>query len=56
MDHECIGWLHHIWDEVGPQLVTGLCIIVAAVIGIRYKVHRKFKIPKGHWRGNRRDK
>ena len=52
-----VGWLHHAWDEVGPQLTTGVCLIVVAVIGylgVRHKVHRKFKIPKGHWRGNRR--
>lgn len=38
---EEIGWLHHLWDEVGPQLVTVAGLVIVAVlglIGIIYKV------------------
>jgi hypothetical protein len=37
---EEVGWFHHAWDEVGPQLVTGLCSIAVAYLvylGVRYK-------------------
>ena len=29
---EDVGWFHHAWDEVGPQLVTGVCSIVGLVL------------------------
>lgn len=27
-----LGWLHHMWDEVGPQLVTGAATIVGLAL------------------------
>jgi len=43
---EEVGWLHHAWDEVGPQLVTGASLILVALVGylgVRYKATRKKK-------------
>ena len=40
---EDVGWLHHIWDEVGPELVTGLFLLAAAGLGIWYKIRRNKK-------------
>ena len=31
---EEIGWFHHAWDEVGPQLTTGLCLVAVALIAL----------------------
>lgn len=40
---EEVGWFHHAWDEVGPQLTTGVCLIAVAFLGylgVRYKAKR----------------
>ncbi len=29
---EEVGFVHHIWDEIGPELTTGVCVIVVALI------------------------
>lgn len=29
---EDVGWIHHMWDEHGGELVTGLCLIVALAL------------------------
>lgn len=28
------GWVHHVWDEVGPQLVTGVSIVFVALVSL----------------------
>ena len=43
---EEVGFLHHAWDEVGPQLTTGVCLIIVAILGylgIRHKSKNKRK-------------
>lgn len=43
---EDIGWVHHIWDEVGGEITTGVCLIIVAILGycgVRYKKSRKSK-------------
>lgn len=40
---EEVGWLHHAWDEVGPQLVTGVCTIIALAIAAFVTVWAKNK-------------
>ena len=43
---EEVGWLHHAWDEVGPQLVTGSSLVLVAIVGylgVRYRASRKKK-------------
>ncbi len=41
---EEVGWFHHLWDEVGPQLVSGVCLVMVAILGylgLRYKNRSK---------------
>lgn len=38
-----VGWLHHAWDEVGPQLVTGICTILALAVAAFITVWAKNK-------------
>ena len=40
---EDVGWLHHAWDEVGPQLTTGLCTILGLAIAAYITVRAKHK-------------
>ncbi len=45
---EEVGFLHHAWDEVGPQLVTGVCTIIALAFAAFVTVWAKNKFfPKG---------
>lgn len=45
---EEVGWLHHIWDEVGPQFVTGLCSIIALAFAAYVTVWAKNKFFPKH--------
>lgn len=40
---EEVGWLHHFWDEVGPQLVTGICTVIALALAAFVTVWAKNK-------------
>jgi len=41
---EEVGWFHHAWDEVGPQLATGVCSIIGLVMValVGYLAKRKY--------------
>ena len=40
---EEVGFLHHAWDEVGPQLVTGCCTVVALALAAFVTVWAKHR-------------
>ncbi len=40
---EEVGWLHHAWDEVGPQLVTGVLTGIGLALAAFVTVWSKHK-------------
>jgi len=45
---EELGWLHHLWDEAGPQLVTGAATIVGLALAAFITVWAKNRFFPSH--------
>lgn len=40
---EEVGWLHHIWDEVGPQITLGIMTVIGLALAAYITVWAKHK-------------